>query len=542
MAIDPRRLRRGRFPKQVLRWRILTVAAVAVVAQSSPFGAAAQDASAAVGGGGAPRDPWRIGYGVSVNETWSDNINLQSTGNERSDFVTSISPSISFTRLSSRLTASFNYAPQFLFYANGTNGSQLRNSLSANSRAIVVPNLLTFDAGVAISQQNISPFGTQAANTVNGSTNRAETRSYSFGPTLRSRLDRDLTYSAGYQFYGSGSNNSGYASSHTNVLFGQFQTSTSFRDLGFGGNFNRSDQNYGGSNEIVTEQAGAQATYVVTPSFHLVGNIGYDRSRYPTTGQPDLKGPSYSGGFDWEPTHHTSFNVQVGHRYFGPTANIVLRQTTSKLALTAVYSRDQTTSNGSGLTRVQDPNYALFDQLFLPTIPDPILRAQAVAAALAQFGLPVTQYGVAGFLSNNLFVQKRAQVSLALLGLRNTVTFDVSRTESQGLSAITSGFDVFNQSSRFATTAYSANWSHRLGPRTSLAATVSKSHSQALEGIGDSRQRLFTVSMTRQFQQHLSGSLLYRNTTQTSNNGNSSGFYSGNYRENAVLGSLRLYY
>ena len=457
------------------------------------------------------------------------------------EFVTSITPSISFTRLSPRLTATFVYSPQFLYYARGTNGNALRNSLSASGKGIVIPNALTFDVGANISQQDISPFGTQAANSVNGSGNRAETRSYYFGPTFQSRFDRDFSYSTGYRFSQSTSDNSAYATSHTSTLFGQFQTSTSFRDIGVGGNFNRTDQSYGGNNEIVTEQIGSQLTYVFTPTVRANATYGYDRSRYPTTGQPDLEGPSYSGGIAWNPSQHTAVSAQLGRRYFGPTANISVRETTSKVAFYALYSRDQTTSNGSGLSLVADPNYALLDQFYQTTIPDPIVRAQAVAAALRQLGLPVSQYGTAGYLSNQLVVQKRGQVSVALLGLRNTVTFDASRTESQSLSAITAGFDVFNQSSKFATTAYSVNWSHRLGPRTSAAATIQKSHNQAIEGVGDSRTRIFTVSLNRQFQQHLSGSVLYRNVTQTSD-GNSSGFFSGNYRENAVLGSLRLSY
>ncbi len=537
MAIDPRRIRRGRVDRSVLPWKALSAAAIVVVAQSAPGPSHAQ--ATAAGNGGAPRDPWRLSTAVSVDETWSDNINLAPAGRERSEYVTSITPSVRLTRVSPWLTANFDYQPQFLYYARGTNGNALRNALDASGNATLIDNLLFFDAGASISQQNISPFGTQAANSVNGSANRAETRTYSFGPTLRSRFDRDLSYSAGYRYFESSSNNNAYATSHTSQLFGQFQTSTSFRDVGAGGNYSRSEQNYGGSNTIIVESIGSQLTYVVSPTVHLQGNIGYDRNRYPTTGQPDLKGLSYSGGFDWEPTHHSSLSAQIGRRYFGPTANIQLRETTSKFALYGVYSRDQTTSTGSGLSLVADPNYALIDQFYRATIPDPAARARQVATTLASLGLPVSQFGVAGFLSNQLFVQKRAEISLALLGLRNTVTLDAARTESQSLSAITSGFDVFNQSSKFRTTTYSANWSHKLGPRTSANATVSKIHNQAITGSGDTRQRLLTVSINRQIQPHLTGSVLYRNTTQTSDS-STGGFFSGNYRENAVLGSLRL--
>ena len=521
----------------VQHWKALTLAACAVAAQSVPAAASAQ--ALAAGNGGASRDPWRLSSGVSVDETWSDNINLAPAGSERSDFVTTVSPSLRLTRYGSRLTADFTYTPQYLYYARGTNGNGLRNYLSAAANATLIDNFLFFDGAATVSQQNVSPFGTQAANTVNGSSNRAETRTISFGPTLRSRYGQDLSYTAGYRYAQSSADNTAYATNHTSQLFGQFQTSTSFRDVGIGGSFNRTDQEYGGANRIVTDSVNSTLTYVLTPTFHLQGNLGYDRSRYPTTGQPDLSGLSYSGGFDWEPTHHTSVSAQIGHRYFGPTANIQVRETTSKLALSASYTRDQTTTSASGLALTVDPNYALVDQFLQATIPDPVARAQAVTAALLQSGLPASQYGTTGFLSNQLYVQKRADVSAALLGLRNTVTFGASLTESQSLSALSSGFDVFNQSQKFRSTQYSVFWSHKLGPRTSANAGVTKSRSQAVQGSGDSRQRSFSASITRQFQQRLSGSVLYRNTTQTSDF-TSGGFYSGNYRENAVLGSLRL--
>ncbi len=537
MAIDPRRSSRGRNNESVVPWKLVTTAAVAVVVLSLPRGAQAQ--AQAAGNGGAARDPWRFASSIGIDETYSDNINLSPAGLQRSDLVTSISPFLSLTRYGPRLTTSVTYAPQLLMYANGTNGTQFRNSLNALGNATLIDNFLFFNAAANISQQNISPFGTQAANSVNGSTNRAETRNYSFGPTLQSHYDRDLQYSAGYQYAQSSSDSSAYATSHTSVLFGQFQSSTSFRDVGFGASFNRSDQQYGGLNEIIVESVNGNLTYVLQPTFHLQGNIGYDRDRYPTTGQPNFQGVSYSGGFNWQPSHHTSVNAQVGHRYFGPTANISIQETTARFVVSAIYTRDQTTSNGTGITQVLDPNYALIDQFYRATITDPVLRQQAVIAALQQAGLSTSQFGTSGFISNQLFVQKRADISVGLLGLHNTVTFDASRTESQSLSAITEGFDIFNQASRFQTTAFSANLSHRLGPRMSLNFTAQKIHNSAIEGSGETRQRQLVVSINRQFQPKLSGNLLYRNTSQTSNNP-TAGFYGGNYRENAVLGSLRL--
>ena len=498
------------------------------------------------GNGGAPRGSWRFAPSIGIDETYSDNINLSPAGSERSDLVTSISPALRITRYGARLTTNFDYSPQLLFYARGTGGTQVRNYLDATLNAAILENFLFFDALTSITQTNVSPFGTLSNNSVNNSANRAETRTYSLGPSLRSHAGSDLTYSAGYHFTGSSSDNDAYAASHISQLYAQVQSGTSLRNLGYGLDASRSDQSYGGNGEIVQETGGLTLTYVLTSTFHLRGRIGYDRNSYPTTGQPDLKGASYSGGFDWQPSQHTQFNAQFGRRYFGPTANVTLRETTSKVAVSAIYSRDQTTSAGSGLGLVADPNYAVLDQFFRATISDPALRAQAVTSALQQAGLSTSQFTQSTFLSNQLYLQKLAQISVALLGLRNTVTFEASRNESQALSNISTAFDIFQQAQRFRSTTFDANWSHRLGPRTSANFTASRSHNQAISGTGDTQVYQVTASLNRQIQPRLTGTVLVRHTQQTSENQGTginainSSYYGGNYRENAVLGSLRL--
>ncbi len=539
MAIEERWHRQGRAeasPGLPLKLLSLAVLAAGLALIGEDVSAQIQ----AAGNAGAPRDPWRLTSSLRIEETYSDNVNLAPQGSERSEFVTSISPALRLTRYGSRLNVGLTYQPQFLYYARGTNGSTLRNYLDATAKATVVDNLLFFDARAAVSQQNVSPFGTLAANSVNGSSNRVESRTYSFGPTLRSRFGNDLSYNAGYRYTGSSYDSTALGTSHTSEIFGSIQSGTSFRDLGGGLTYNRSDQSYGGSNEIITENAGANLTYVLTSTVHLRGGIGYDRNRYPAFPENDLSGLSYFGGFDWNPSHHTQVSAQVGHRYFGPTANISLRESTAHTSLSVSYTRDQTTSSASGLGLVTNPQYALVDQLLLGAFPDPVLRAQAVTGILSRAGLPTSQFGTTGFVSNQLYVQKRFDITLVLLGLRNTVSLNAYRSDSQALSNLSFGTDIFNQSSRFRQTGYSVNWSHKLGPRTSANVGAQKIHNQAVVGAGDTRQRILTASINRQIQKNLSGAVSYRNTRQDADSGATPGFFSGNYRENAVIGSLLL--
>ncbi len=539
MVIDPRRSSRGRAERFVVSSKIVAVA-VAVAGCGAPAVASAQligDLGQSLAGGF--NTPWRFSSSLDVDENWSDNINLSPAGSQRSDFVTSINPSFHMSRNSARLSTSLDYTPSYLWYANHTNGAALRNSLNATLHSNVIENLLSFDATTGIAQQNVSPFGTQAANTYNGSQNRVEGRTFSAGPTLQSRLQQDVTYSLGYRYTASSAGSALYAASHTNEEFGNIQTSTSFRDVGVGVQFDRTDQVYNQTNELVTETVNGTLTYVLVPTVHLHASIGYDRDHYPSTSIADLSGASYSAGFDWNPSHHTQVSVTFGHRYFGPTANVSLVESSQHYTINAIYSRDQTTSSGSGLAAVANPNYQLLDQYLRSQITDPTARAAAVQSVLAQAGLSTSPYATTSFFSNQLYIQKRAELSVALLGLRNTVTFDISRTDVQGLSAFDVGFDIFNQAQKFRTTTYTANWSYRLGPRTSLNGTVQKNDSHALVGAGDSRQRVLIASINRQVSKNVSANAMYRNTAQDSDV-STPGLYGGNYRENAVLAGLHV--
>lgn len=546
MAIDPRRIRRRR----VARYSSLSLTSIlagalllagrAADAQVQPTAEASSGAEVA-GNGGAPRNPWRFQPSLSIDETYSDNINLAAKGSERSDLVTTISPSLRITRYGPWLTFTTTYTPQLLYYAQGTNGSYVRNYLNAAADATLVQNLLFFTARADVSQQNVSPFGTQGAGTVNGSSNSTETRSYSLGPSLRSRFGNDLSYSAGYQFSSSGSDSNAYSTSHTSTLYGNFESGTSYRNLGYTATYSRSEQDYGGNGKIIVESISNGLNYIVTPTIRARLNVGYDHNQYPTSGQPDLKGVSYSAGGDWNPSQHTSFSGLVGHRYFGPTANITFRRATARTSLSLSYTRDQTNSTGSGLTPVPNAAYVSVDSALQAQFPDPIQRAQAVQSILAQSGLSTSPYGVGSFVSAQLYVQKSFQASLGLLGLRNTVVLSAFRTESQQLSNIQTTFDAFDQATAFRQTGYALNWSHKLGPQTNASASYTKTHNVAIIGTGDTRSRTMQVSVNRQISKRLSGSVALRNNVQSGSGGNTGGnFYNGNYRENQVLGSLRL--
>ena len=71
---------------------------------------------------------------------------------------------------------------------------------------------------------------------------------------------------------------------------------------------------------------------------------------------------------------------------------------------------------------------------------------------------------------------------------------------------------------------------------------------KALDGTGSTKQTLYSASVNRSFGRHVSSSLEVRHTQQTSSGiattsftggPGSTTFTTGNYKENAVIGTLR---
>ncbi|MGB4497478.1 MAG: hypothetical protein WBI40_02165, partial [Methylococcaceae bacterium] len=93
---------------------------------------------------------------VSMQEIYSDNINLDPSGQEKSAFVTDVSPGISISGQSAKSTLNLNYRMQNLYNAQGSNDVKTLNQLQYNSHTTFIQNRLFLDSQSSISQQNIS--------------------------------------------------------------------------------------------------------------------------------------------------------------------------------------------------------------------------------------------------------------------------------------------------------------------------------------------------------------------------------------------------
>lgn len=99
---------------------------------------------------------WTITPQISDQENYTDNVLLTPT-NRRSDFITTLSPSLTISGASARLRGTLNYSPTAYLYALTPSQDALAQNLYADGTATLVPRLFFLDAHAYASRQPTLP-------------------------------------------------------------------------------------------------------------------------------------------------------------------------------------------------------------------------------------------------------------------------------------------------------------------------------------------------------------------------------------------------
>jgi uncharacterized protein (PEP-CTERM system associated) len=122
--------------------------------------------------------------------------------------------------------------------------------------------------------------------------------------------------------------------------------------------------------------------------------------------------------------------------------------------------------------------------------------------------------------------------SVALIGVRNTLTLGGRRETQSALATAAGASDSFNDSSRIRTHSYSVAWNYQETRSTSLTAVTSRLKSVGLDpGAPSTNQALDTVFLSTRLGQSATASIGVRRVGFEST-------HQSDYRENAVFGAI----
>jgi uncharacterized protein (PEP-CTERM system associated) len=480
---------------------------------------------------------WVFKPRAEARVSFSDNIRLATEGEKHSDFVTEAAPGFSLTARGHGLKLDADYTADLLWYWQGLGDTGIRHKLNAALASELLDDLLFVDATALVGQQSISPFGEQFVDNIHAAANRATVRALSVSPFLRQRLGTLANTELRYTHDSFSSNNDALAGAETERAALLVGSASGFQYLGWRLRWNGERADFARSGGLINTSRHADISVKLFRTLSLNASAGYERYGY--TALAELpEGSSRMFGFQWRPSGRTDLDVAAGHRFFGKTYALSANHRMRLGAFSLSYQEDITTAQAQFRIGRADSTAAFLDRLWTLAVPDPLARKDKIDAFLREAGAPLGVPGATNAFSNRYFLQKAAQATFAMQGLRNLLMFTAHGTtrivQSESFAPPTpdglpSPFDDFHDTRE---TGLQAMWRWNMAPRTqsTVSADADRVLMPAISRVD--RHHIMRLALGYQWTRKLRTSVEVRHLRQASN------IVPGVVRENAIAVSL----
>ncbi|NDP38753.1 MAG: TIGR03016 family PEP-CTERM system-associated outer membrane protein [Rhodoferax sp.] len=449
---------------------------------------------------------------VSVSEVITNNVAL-SSANPQSDQITQVSPGIRISVGGARLQAYFDYSRNELFYAQDSSPQRSQNALNTFGTLEVLDNWAYLDFSGNISQQAISAFGAQSVDNTSVNPNRTEVSTYRLSPYVRGRLGNVANYEARYSRAISSSDSGLGSDVTTGDAVAKVSADRAFGNLGWSADASQQTADYSAGRQTEANRLNLGLSYAITPQLSVSARAGRETNNYTTL---DMESYDTSGvGLNWAPSERTKLSASLDHRPFGDAHSVSFEHRTPRTAWRFSDSKDvSTTPNQAGFASLG----AIYDLLFIQFAsiePDAVARARLVNTYLQSNGINPNAPVISSFLASAVSLQLLQNLSFALLGVRDTITFVATRSESSRLDTLSVGFDP-NSATLIRQRGFSVNYAHRLTPEYSLGVLASQQNTEGVSSLQDSRLRLLSINITGKFGKNAAASVGVRRVVYSS--------------------------
>jgi len=500
----------ARFARHNIAWRVVLLAIVTTNTCFPVFAAT-----------------WTITPSITVNETATDNVGL-SESNQQSELITDISPGIRVDALGGRSKLHFDYQLHNLLYAQDASRNRTQNSLNALGTLEAVDNWLFIDASGFISQQNISAFGSTTSTAVNTNTNSntTETSTYSISPYIQGSFGTVADYQLRYRATDTSTRSGQAFDSQTRQWTGNLKGQTGLTNLGWSLDANSQTATFNNGRSNNDDRLRGTLIYQFDPQFRVSLLGGRESNDYLSANKKSYT--TKGAGFEWAPTERTLISANREERFFGTSNTFSVSHRTALTAWSFKQSKDASVQNNQ-----QTGVGTLYEQFASQC--DLIANEQAKISCFALARAQADAIGPGGFLTAGVTLQQRRELSVALLGARNTVTFAASQSHSESLSqGAGTGFLIgtnFTNANAIQQRVESINWSHKLTEISSLTGVFSHIRSNSSGGTDNihTTQQSASLNFTTQLGPKTNAGIGARRVVV---NGETS------YTENALTGVL----
>jgi uncharacterized protein (PEP-CTERM system associated) len=446
---------------------------------------------------------------ISLGATLSNNGNLSAT-DPRSEQLIEVSPGVRLVMNGPRVRGFLDYSLRGLYYAQDTSGDNLRHALNATGTFNAWDNRAFVDVSGVVDDQAVSAFS--PTSNAFGDINRSQTTRFRVSPYVRGDLAGLADYELRYNLETRSTDASTRSDLTVQALSLALGSRMQGQTLGWTFNANAQEVDYSIGRATSSNSLRAGLIAVISPQLRSTVYAGIESNDILTPNRESYN--TVGVDVDWRPSNRSRLFVGVEDRYFGTAHNIALEHRTARTVWRLTDTRGV---NDSPLQAAQvslGSIYTLLDNLYAPTTPDPIERAQRINTELLNLGLPGDAQIFQNFLSSSATVQRAQSLSVALVGQRSVITFALTRTRSNRLQSLLNLGDDFDTNSRIDQQGASINLAHRLTPISSVSASLARQTSEG-SGVGltqTNRSTSLALGYTTRLAPRTSGTVQLRHT------------------------------
>ena len=458
---------------------------------------------------GATAADWKFTAGVGATETYTDNVTLSASGARNSDFVTSITPTISAKKDGARLKVDARYSMQNLFYARESERNTIFHQLSARANAALYERELFLDTSAAISQASVSPLSASGTDNINSTNNLANVRTISVSPYWMHRFGSTATLNARYTASRVSNYTNEFSGSTNNTYSAGLASGSAFGRVSWGLNFLQQNADYEDRSNVRLSSTSASLGYLVSPRLRLTGTFGTESNQFATATGSAPSETFWNTSVAWAPSSRTSFDLGFGRRFYGNTWNFAFRTRGPHSTWTADYTESLQTSNNQ-------------------------LATSGAAATVAQRQVTDIFLFNRTTLTNQVFLSKRFATAFAwnkgksefrLEAFHSSQTTQIDQdTNTVSQSLVTGNTansnDIFLLTNDFKQVGVSGIWNRKLTALISSNVTLGVTRN-TFSGLNrtDTTSSV-QVGLNRQFSSNLNGSLSLRHQNRDSDQSN----------------------
>jgi uncharacterized protein (PEP-CTERM system associated) len=454
---------------------------------------------------------------VSASLNLSNNGNLASIGGAAEQTL-AVSAGVLMLVNRPSVRGDIDYTISTVHFAQGTSRNDLRHVLDAEGTFNLVDQRVFVDASGLVSNQTLSPF-LPLQGVLVGDVNRTQASSFRVSPYIVGTLGTAVDYQLRYAAQKNGNDVDDRADVKTRELSFQLGSRSAGQKFGWliDGYSKKVDFTLNRSSKFERLSGRLEFALMSDLTFSLqVGTeandlISAQRKTYQNIGL----------NLEWRPSPRTRLFAAVEDRFFGNGHSISLEHRTGRMVWRALSTRraDSDTTLESALNSAAATVGTLFNLLdgyYSQIEPNEILRRQLIEKKLEELGLPedlrVSQY----FFSAATTLENRQELSMAYLGLRDTIGLTLVRVNSRRLGTVINLGDDFDNNATIEQLGVTIQYGHRLTPLTSLNASISSERNTGTAVNAMTRLNYVVVGLTTSLARRTSASLQLRRTRYSS--------------------------